>query len=368
MLALSLIKGVGPHVLRALLMQFNSAGSALSASDADLEQVDGVSSLLAETIVGERAAALRSATEQMELASKDGARVLDLDNPAYPRRLKRCEDAPPVLFVKGNVNFETAKFLAVVGTRQQSEESEIVVEQQIGRLAKRHPDLVIVSGLAYGVDICAHRAALKAGRSTLCVLAHGFQTLYPSRHRKEFKQMLEKNGGAVTQFTYGEKASRYNFLMRNSVIAGLCDATLVMESGDRGGSLNTAAAAHEYKRTVLAVPGYPSRKKSAGCNNLIRSGVAQPVFDANDIDRILGWQLPAELADGEAVSADERPQPETPNEKALVAALRTEDGLTVAQLMDKTSLSVSVVSCTLIQMEMRGIVRGFPGNMFRLLI
>ncbi len=367
-LALSSIAGVGPALLRQLLSRYGSAEGVFAHV---AEGVPGASPslrALADAIVAGRDAALAFADGQVERAERDGVRMLCVGGEGYPARLAQCPDAPPVLFVRGGVNFEAAKVLSVVGTRHPSDEGRDLCDALVADLCRRHPDLVVVSGLAFGIDIAAHRAALRMGRPSVAVVAHGLDTLYPAQHRDEAVRMEREAGAVVSEFAYGVRPEAYNFVARNRVIAGLADATLVVESAPRGGSLITTRCAFDYDRQVLAVPGFPGRELSRGCNDLIRRNVAALVTSADDVDAAMAWDVPAAVRQAHSAQPSLFVEPQGPEQEAIVAALRAEDGLTASLIGQRARLPIATVNVELLSMEFAGIVKSMPGNSYRLLI
>lgn len=363
-LALTRVAGIGPQKLRALIDYFGSAQEVFHAKPDDFPQQ---LASCARSIATDRVSALAFAEAQQVKADQFRVRTLALGDADYPARLAQCPDAPVVLFTKGEANFSTAKFLAVVGTRKPSDEGRILCDRIISDLCARHPDIVIVSGLAFGVDITAHRAALRANRPTVAVVAHGLDTLYPAQHR-DVAQQLIRTGALVTEFPFGTLPEAYNFVSRNRIIAGLADATLVVETGLKGGSLITTRFAFDYNRQVLAIPGFPGREESRGCNDLIKRTMAALVETADDIDTCLGWDIPL------AVRRQQQNQtpslfanPQTPEEEAIVAALRQEDGLTASVIAQRSKLPINKVNVALLNMEFAGIIKSLPGNSYRLM-
>lgn len=365
-LALTKVGGIGPQKMRQIVDHFGTAKEAFATPEADFPQH---LSSLAKAIDRDRTDALNFAHAQVALAERYGVRMLAYTDSAYPRRLAQCPDAPATLFCKGDVDFETAKILSVVGTRRPSDDGRILCERMITDLCARHPDIVIVSGLAFGVDITAHRAALKASRPTVAVVAHGLDTIYPAQHRDAAAQLVRERGGLVSEFPFGTLPEAYNFASRNRIIAGLADATLVIETGAKGGSLITTRYAFDYDRQVLAVPGFPGREQSIGCNNLIKTNTAALVESADDVDRVLGWEV---STSGRKQLTDSTPslfkEPQTPEEEAIIAALRHEDGLTASVIGQRTQLPIAKVNVALLSLEFAGLVKSLPGNSYRLLV
>ena len=366
-MALSALSGVGPSVLRQLVAHFGTAAEVLAAKPEDFAGAPAALRHLVKAVTDGRADALRRADLQIEKAERYGVHMLCYTDPEYPSRLASCPDAPAVLFVKGVVNFETAKVLSVVGTRKPTDEGRELTDSIVSELCRRHPDVVIVSGLAFGVDVTAHRAALRANRPTVGVVAHGLDVLYPSQHRDVASAMIH-NGALVREFCFGVQPESYNFVARNRVIAGLSDATLVIETGVKGGSLITTRCAFDYDRQVLAVPGFPGREQSRGCNDLIRRNVAALVESADDVDAALCWDVPAAARMAQTAQPSLFAEPQGDEQQAIAEALRAEDCLPASLIGQRTRLPMAAVNVALLNMEFAGLVRSMPGNCYKLLI
>ena len=242
--------------------------------------------------------ALRRAEKELAFAEKYHLKICFYEDADYPSRLKACADAPLLFYMKGDVDLEAGKILSVVGTRKMTSYGRCQTEDLIANLAGAFPDLLIVSGLAYGVDVCAHRKALACGLPTLAVVAHGLDSVYPSQHRAVAREMISSGGGMLSEFPSGTEPYRSNFVQRNRIVAGLCDACLVIESPEKGGSLITARMARDYDREVFALPGRPVDANSRGCNLIIKQQVATLVESAEDIVREMNWDLPSAKAGG----------------------------------------------------------------------
>ena len=249
--------------------------------------------ILADLRSGE---ALRRAEKELAFAEKYHLKICFYEDADYPSRLKACADAPLLFYMKGDVDLEAGKILSVVGTRKMTSYGRCQTEDLIASLAGVFPDLLIVSGLAYGVDVCAHRKALACGLPTLAVVAHGLDSVYPSQHRAVAREMISSGGGMLSEFPSGTEPYRSNFVQRNRIVAGLCDACLVIESPEKGGSLITARMARDYDREVFALPGRPVDANSRGCNLIIKQQVATLVESAEDIVREMNWDLPSAKA------------------------------------------------------------------------
>lgn len=362
-IAIGLIKGVGPVLAKKLIAYFGDEEQVLKAKPKELESVQGIGSILAQSIA--QADVMSRAEEELRFIERFNITPLFFTESNYPARLANCEDSPLMLYMKGNVDLNSAKVLSVVGTRKPTEKGKLLCEKFISDLAELHPNLVIVSGLAYGVDVCAHRQAVKVGLPTIGVVAHGLDMIYPSLHRDIAAQMVE-NGGLVTEFLSKTRPDAPNFVRRNRIIAGIADATLVVESGESGGSLITAHLAADYNRDVMAIPGSPEMLQSKGCNALIKKNIAALVESANDINYVVGWE-PKSIASDAPVQKKLFPQLDSDEEKAIYASMLVERELTANELSLKCNIQVSRISAALLSMELAGLIKSLPGNAYRLI-
>lgn len=304
---------------------------------------------------------LDRAARELEFAEKHGIAILTPDNPSYPKRLLEvCDDAPLALYHKGNTNLNATHSLSIVGTRTCTEYGRDMVNNIASELAKYFPELLIVSGLAYGTDINAHRAALDNNLPTVAVLAHGLDKIYPSVHRNTAQRMMEQ-GGLLTEFHSFTKMEPSYFLQRNRLIAGISEATLVVESKERGGALTTARCANDYNLTVMACPGRATDLASVGCNQLIATNRAVLVTSAIDIVRTLGWKVPKDQLQILPSFFDDDLSSE---ERMVLNALQTEP-IHISSLLTTTGMSAPTVMAALSELEFRGIVRQLPGAMWR---
>lgn len=284
---------------------------------------------------------------------------------SYPYRLKQCPDAPLLLFGKGNLDINHGKMVSIVGTRMATERGKELTRQLVLDLKEMVSDVTIISGLAYGIDIAAHKAALEAGLPTIIIPAHGLDRIYPTLHRDVAVQAL-RNGGILTEYTTGTEPEKMNFVARNRIVAGMADAVVIVESKQKGGSLITAGMAMDYSRDVFAFPGRATDEASHGCNQLIRDQKAALIENAEDLVRAMKWD-------------EGRPQPiqtelveltETlePVQQQLLNKLReAEDGMHVNLLVMETQLPYSDVVSNLMMMVMLGIVKDLPGGIYRAL-
>lgn len=306
--------------------------------------------------------ALRHADEEMAFIERHQIAVYYYKDAEYPYRLAQCVDAPLLLFGKGNLNVNPKHVVSIVGTRMPTERGKDWCRRLVQDLAGLVPDVTIVSGLAYGIDVAAHRAALEAGVPTIIIPAHGLDRIYPAVHREVAVRALE-NGGILTEYTCGTEPERYNFVARNRIIAGLADAVVVVESKAKGGSLITAQMAQDYDREVFALPGRIDDVTSAGCNGLIKKQQAQLIDGAEDIVEAMQWQAAKQPVQTSMVelgcNLSEKQQ-------GILQLLReAEEGLHVNQIVMEMQMPYNEVSAELVMMELQDVVQSLPGGMWR---
>ena len=305
------------------------------------------------------------AEQEMEFVEKNRLSCLTLKDEAYPSRLRECEDAPIVMFFKGNTDFNRLHVINMVGTRRATEYGKRFCTDFVHDLSVLLPDALIVSGLAYGIDIHAHRAALADNMSTVAVLAHGLDRIYPSVHRKTAVDMLV-NGGLLTEFLSETTPDRHNFVSRNRIVAGMCDATIVVESAAKGGSLITADLADGYHRDCFAVPGRVTDAASIGCNRLIRDNKAALVQSAEEFVKTMGWASAEPAA--KAAGIQRNLFPELTDEEVLVVRILTHQGdLHINALVVEADIPVNRMSALLFELEMKGVVKALVGGVYCLL-
>ncbi len=358
-IAVTLLPGIGAVRTRALLARFDSLEAFFSASPSTLLRLPGFGEHLASREVREKA--LHLAEQEVAFVRKHHIRTLWFLDDRYPARLKQCDDAPVLLYLQGEVDLEATRVLSVVGTRHATPYGLERCHAILAGLAERFPGLLIVSGLAYGIDVCAHRAALKQGLPTVAVLGHGLQMIYPAAHRGIAREIVA-HGGLLTEYSTHHVPDKKNFIARNRIIAGLADATLVVESGEKGGALITADLANSYHRDVLALPGRAGDERSKGCNRLIKKNQAALIEDADDIAYFLGW----ETTDPKEKNLQTTLFPElSPEEQLLLDILREQHELPLDELAALANLPVSKASALLLNLEFAGLVRNLPGNLYQ---
>lgn len=358
-IALGLIPRIGDINARKLVSHLGSVEAVFSEPYRSLVKIPGIGSELAKYITDR--SYLVAAEKEAGYITKNNIKIFFYLDSEYPFRLRQCDDSPVVFYFKGNCDLNSSKILSVVGTRNATTRGREYCDKIIGGLRNHHPDLIIVSGLAYGIDITAHKAALANNLSTIAVLGHGFKTIYPSIHRSTADAML-RNGGLITDFLSDALPERNNFIKRNRIIAGLSDATLIVESGIKGGALITADIANSYNRDVLAVPGRPEDQWSAGCNNLIKNNKAALIESSADIEYFLNWK--SENSD-HAVQRTLFSELDT-TEKSIFELLVSEGELTIDSICRSLNLPVFKLSAILLQMEFKGLIKCYPGNIYRI--
>lgn len=311
--------------------------------------------------------ALSRAAQEMEFIQKHHIRPLLLGDEAYPQRLAECPDAPILLYYMGSADLNQQRIINIVGTRHCTTYGQDLVCRFIADLRQMCPQVLIVSGLAYGIDICAHRQALANGYETLGVLAHGLDDLYPSHHRDTARQMLQQ-GGLLTEYMSESRADKINFVKRNRIVAGICDATILVESAAKGGGLITAGIAMDYNRAVFAFPGAVGAPYSEGCNQLIRDNGAALITCADDFVKAMGWHVDAQLRQAKADGIERMLFPNLSDEEQQIVKILDEMGdLQLNQLSVKTNIPIGKLNALLFQLEMKGVVRPLAGGTYHLL-
>ena len=311
--------------------------------------------------------AMRRAEKELEFDESHRIKPLVFNDDDYPQRLRECEDAPLVVYYRGTADLNKQRIISVVGTRHCTVYGQEIISKFISQLKELCPDVLVVSGLAYGVDIQAHRNALKNGFETVGVLAHGLDYLYPTAHRDTATEML-KQGGLLTEFRTSTNADKINFVRRNRIIAGTADATIVVESAAHGGGLITADIANSYGREVFAFPGNIGMPYSEGCNNLIRDNKAALITSAEDFVKTMGWEQDSKLKKAREKGIERQMFPElTDDETRIVNTLQHTNDLQANIISVKCGLPISTVASTLFNLELKGIVRLYAGGVYHLI-
>jgi len=358
--AFSFLNGLGSINARKVIAYTGGIESFFKVKKQELIKIPGIGKSIIQKL--DRDSALREAELELKFIEDNGINVAFYLDDKFPQRLLNCPDSPTTLYYKGDIDFNASRILSVIGTRNATEYGKENCEKVIKSLATHAEKPIIVSGLAYGIDICAHKAAIKYNLPTVAVVGHGFHLMYPAQHRKYVEDIIH-SGGIISEFTSKSVIDPRHFVRRNRIIAGMADATLVMESARKGGSLTTAEIANSYNRDVFAFPGRIGDVYSQGCNHLIKTNQAHLIESVTDIEYILGWENKEIKKD--AVQA--KMFVELSPEEELIAELLTEEGkLGIDLLSVKSNLPMSRVSSLLLKMEFEGLVRALPGKIYSL--
>ena len=307
------------------------------------------------------------AEAELEFCQKHGIQPLPMNDEHYPARLRECDDAPLMLFYRGNADLNQQRVINIVGTRHCTAYGKDVISRFVRDLKSLCPQLLIVSGLAYGVDINAHRAALENGYETVGVLAHGLDQIYPPRHRETAVKMISQ-GGLLTEFFTQTNADKVNFVRRNRIVAGMSDACILVESAARGGGLITARLSRDYIRDVFAFPGRVGDEYSEGCNNLIRNNGAALITSAQDFVEAMGWITDAQLNEARQKGIERQLFPSlSPEEMQIVGALQKQNDQQINMLSVTSNLPVARLTAILFELELKGVVKVLAGGTYHLL-
>lgn len=357
-IALTLVPNIGAVHARTLIEQFGDADAIFKAKRSLLEKTEGIGEIRARSI--KAFTNFKRAEEEIRFIEKYKINPLFLTDESYPKRLLNCYDPPALFYFRGNADLNSSKLIAIVGTRINTDYGKQVTEQVVKDL--QLPGVVIVSGLAFGIDAIAHRAALKYNAPTIGVVGHGLDTIYPNQHKGLAKEMIQQ-GGLLTEFISKTKPDKHNFPIRNRIVAGISDVTIVIETSIKGGSMITAEMANGYNRDVFAVPGRTTDCRSAGCNLLIKTNKAILLTDTSQLIETMGWE------DKKKVSP--KPQRElfihlSQEEKIIIDILKEKEVVPIDELNLKSNLSSSVVAAAMLNLEFQGVVASLPGKVYRL--
>jgi DNA processing protein len=355
LLALQQVEGVGDIMAKKLITHCGNAAEVFKAKSSQLANIDGIGSVLLKNIKDKTV--FEKVEQELQFIKSNEIKVSYFQDENYPDRLKHCIDGPVLMFTSGNIDLKNKKTISIVGTRQITSYGMEFCRKLIEDLAPLDP--VIISGFAYGVDIFAHQLALEHDLQTIGVVAHGLNQIYPKNHKK-YVAKVEQNGGFMTEFWSSSNPEKENFVRRNRIVAGISEATIVIESADRGGSLITANIANDYNRDVFAVPGRTTDKYSQGCNNLIKTQKANVLTSAADLIYILNWDIQSKAK---------------PVQKQLFVTLEDDEQKVYdyllkngKELMDIIALRcdfpIYKISGMLLNMELKGVIRPLPGKLF----
>jgi DNA processing protein len=356
-IALTKIMGVGGITARQLVSYCGSAQQVFEMSKKELLKIPSVGPVLVEALSNHKV--IEEAKEELEFIEKHNIQALFYNDPAFPQRLKHQHDCPFLLYYKGNANLNHHRIVGVVGTRKQTPYGEAMCKEILEELAAYN--IMVISGLAYGVDVTAHKKSLELGIENIGAVAHGLAHIYPTEHRKVAAKMVEM-GGIITEHTSSTPPDPRHFPMRNRLIAGMCDALLVIETADSGGSMITAELAFSYNKDVFAVPGKVKDKYSQGCNLLIKNNKATLVESGKDLANAMNW----ELIDGQKVVQTSLFIELNSVEQAMVDFLKQEKEAGIDKISNHMGCTPSEMAALLLNLEFKGVLKALPGKRFTL--
>ena len=357
-IALCEVPSIGDVHAKNLIQIFGEAAAIFKTSKRQLELIEGLGSIRAGYIKSFKD--FSGCENEIRFIEKHAIQPLFITSESYPKKLLHCYDCPAMLYFKGNITFNNQKIVSIVGTRNHSIYGKDICEKLIEELAQQN--ILVVSGLAYGIDTIAHQSALKQQLNTVAVLAHGLDRIYPAQNKNIAKQIIG-SGGLLTEFKSGSNPDKQNFPKRNRITAGICDALVVVESGLKGGSLITAELANNYNKDVFAFPGRTNDIKSEGCNLLIKKNKAALITNANDLIEMMNWNKEKQKP---AATQTSLFNDLTPAEKKIVSLLADSQTVQIDDLYYKSGLNSSELAGALLGLEMNGLIHSLPGKIFRL--
>lgn len=357
-IALTHVPHIGDVHAKALVHIYGDAQSIFKAKKKELDCIEGIGTVRAKSIKDFTDFSIAEA--EIKFIEKYKISPLFLTDDHYPKRLLNCYDSPVLLYYRGHANLNNSKIISIVGTRNNSDYGKLVCEKFIEDLQSEN--VLIVSGLAFGIDTIAHKAALKNNSQTVAVLAHGLDRIYPQQNKILARHITEQ-GGLLTEFKSQTNPDKQNFPKRNRIVAGMCDAVIVIESGKKGGSLITAELGNGYNKDVFAIPGRVNDLKSEGCNYLIKNNKAALIDSADDFMNMMCWkQIPKTALKKQRELFIEL----SPDEKIIVAILQQQQTIKIDELYFKSGLSSSAVATALLMLEMQNVVLSLPGKVYKL--
>ena len=357
-IALTQVNGIGPIQAKQLIEQFGNAEAVFKAPLKVLASIDGFGLLKASAI--KEFSDYKSIEEEIKFCEAHHINILSITDATYPKRLLNCFDAPTVLYYRGTADLNTSRIISIVGTRINSDYGKQITEQIVKELTAQN--VLIISGMAFGIDAIAHKAALQNGLATIGVLAHGLDTIYPAQHTNLAKDMLH-NGGLLTEFPRFTKPDKHNFPRRNRIVAGMADGCIVVETAAKGGSMITAELTYDYNRDLFAVPGRITDSKSMGCNKLIQQNKAAIFTTTEQMMEVLGWQQK---------KINPKKQKElfidlTKDEQLIVTILQSKETVHIDEIYLTTGISSSSVAVAILNLELQNMIICLPGKMYRLM-
>ncbi len=362
LMALTLVPGVGDKKAKVLLQHFEQPKEIFKASKKKLKEVQGIGDDIIEHI--KKFDAWQKVDNEIKFAEKHHIQILTQYNNTYPNKLLAYADMPLVLYYRGEADLNAKKAISIVGTRSASDYGKLLTDNFVTASSKH--DITIISGMAYGIDAVAHKASVKVNVPTIGVLAHGLDRIYPAEHKLLAKEILQAGGGLLTEFMSGSKPDKHNFPKRNRIVAGLCDALVVAETGVKGGSMLTAHYGIAYKKTIAAFPGRVTDKNSMGCNALIKNNIAHLVHNAQDVFELMKWSNttthnPNKLQRSLFYEL-------TDDETCIIQLLEKHGAMQIDALYDAIDLSPSKIANLLLSLELKTLIQSLPGKKYQLIV
>ena len=356
-IALTQIPGIGPVQAKQLLKHFINPETIFKEKKSALSLIENIGTVRAKSI--KSFSGFSEVEKEIKCIEKHHITPLFIQDENYPKRLLNCYDPPIMLYYRGNADLNTSKIISIIGTRNNTDYGKMITEKLVAEL--ENLNVLIVSGLAFGIDTIAHKTALKNNLQTVGVLAHGLQSIYPQQHSSIAKEMC-RQGGLLTEYTFDPNADKHNFPKRNRVVAGMSDATIVIETAIKGGSMITAELANNYNRDVFAFPGKTSDSKSAGCNYLIKNNKAILLTSAQDLIEIMGWEIKV---------VKKKIQKElfiefSDEEKMIISLFKEKDILHIDDIYLQCGLNSSAVAAAILNLESQNILTSLPGKMYKM--
>ncbi len=362
-LAISFLPGIGDVNARKLISRFGNVKKLFNSPLGDIKKTPGIGNIAALKLYNGFSVALQLAQEELEYIYSNDVEFVACLEDEYPKRLLECDDSPVVIYYKGKPDFNASRIISIVGTRNATKYGTDFCDSIVGQIAEKYPKTIIVSGLAYGIDVAAHKAAMQHGLKTWAVFGHNLKTVYPAVHKRVANKIIDQGGAVISDYSHNSVTDPSNFVKRNRIVAGIADLLIIVESGLKGGSIVTANVANHYNRDVFAVPGSINSKYSAGPNKLIKTNRANLLESLEDIEYIMNWSSENKIT---KVNILELIENLTENELKIVEVLKKYEFLDIDNISRQSGLETDLLSLSLLELEFKNIVRALPGKIFSL--